>query len=180
MLECNSNSVRFEVFTAVTLKNAVFWDVTLCGSCKNWRFGQTYHLHHQGAKNWQIGMLAVTSNQIMLCSVLQLLVIVNVVTSQKTVFFSNNKFPPSFHVTFLDHFVSWCCGVYAAGKLSLIAVNMNMVKQFVFAGNQNSAVLYLSALHFLCFLPSFSLLYFIPVHVIGVSQLLILVINTVA
>jgi hypothetical protein len=25
--------VRFEVFTAVTMKNAVFWDVTLCGSC---------------------------------------------------------------------------------------------------------------------------------------------------
>jgi hypothetical protein len=26
--------VRFEVFTAVTMKNAVFWDVTPCGSCK--------------------------------------------------------------------------------------------------------------------------------------------------
>jgi hypothetical protein len=30
-------SVRFEVFTAVTMKNAVFWDVTPCGSCKNRR-----------------------------------------------------------------------------------------------------------------------------------------------
>jgi hypothetical protein len=28
-------SVRFEVFTAVTMKNCVFWDVTPCGSCKN-------------------------------------------------------------------------------------------------------------------------------------------------
>jgi hypothetical protein len=27
--------VRFEVFTAVTMKNDVFWDVTPCGSCKN-------------------------------------------------------------------------------------------------------------------------------------------------
>jgi hypothetical protein len=27
--------VRFEVFTAVTTKNAVFWDVTPCGSHKN-------------------------------------------------------------------------------------------------------------------------------------------------
>jgi hypothetical protein len=27
--------VRFEVFTAVTMKNGVFWDVTPCGSCKN-------------------------------------------------------------------------------------------------------------------------------------------------
>jgi hypothetical protein len=27
--------VRCEVFTAVTMKNGVFWDVTPCGSCKN-------------------------------------------------------------------------------------------------------------------------------------------------
>jgi hypothetical protein len=27
--------VRFEVFTAVTIKNGIFWDVTPCGSCKN-------------------------------------------------------------------------------------------------------------------------------------------------
>jgi hypothetical protein len=29
------NNVRFEVFTAVTMKNGVFWDVTPYGSCKN-------------------------------------------------------------------------------------------------------------------------------------------------
>jgi hypothetical protein len=33
--------VRFEVSTAVTMKNGVFWDVTPCGSCKNQRFGVT-------------------------------------------------------------------------------------------------------------------------------------------
>jgi hypothetical protein len=33
--------IRFEVFTAVTMKNGVFWDVTPCGSCKNRRFGGT-------------------------------------------------------------------------------------------------------------------------------------------
>jgi hypothetical protein len=27
--------VIFEVFTAVTMKNGVFWDVTPCGSCKS-------------------------------------------------------------------------------------------------------------------------------------------------
>jgi hypothetical protein len=32
---------RFEVFMAVTMKNAVFWDVTPCGSCKNRHFGGT-------------------------------------------------------------------------------------------------------------------------------------------
>jgi hypothetical protein len=27
------NLVRFEVFTALTMKNGVFWDVTPCGFC---------------------------------------------------------------------------------------------------------------------------------------------------
>jgi hypothetical protein len=35
------NDVRSEVFTAVTMMNGVFWDVTPCGSCKNRRFGGT-------------------------------------------------------------------------------------------------------------------------------------------
>jgi hypothetical protein len=30
--------VRFAVFTAATMKNGVFWDVTPCGSCKHRRF----------------------------------------------------------------------------------------------------------------------------------------------
>jgi hypothetical protein len=33
--QINNSDVRFEVFTAVTMKNGVFWDVTPCGSCKN-------------------------------------------------------------------------------------------------------------------------------------------------
>jgi hypothetical protein len=43
--------VRFEVFTAVTMKNGVFGDVTPCGSCKNRRFGGTWRLLHRGDKN---------------------------------------------------------------------------------------------------------------------------------
>jgi hypothetical protein len=34
--------VTFEVFTAVTMNNAVFWDITPCGSCKNRCFGGIY------------------------------------------------------------------------------------------------------------------------------------------
>jgi hypothetical protein len=34
--------VRFEVFMAVTMKNAVFWDVTQCGSYKNQGLGGMY------------------------------------------------------------------------------------------------------------------------------------------
>jgi hypothetical protein len=33
--------VRFEVFTAVTMKNGVLWDVTQCGFCNNRCFGGT-------------------------------------------------------------------------------------------------------------------------------------------
>jgi hypothetical protein len=33
--------VRFEVFTAVTMKNAVFWDVAPCRSCVNRRSSET-------------------------------------------------------------------------------------------------------------------------------------------
>jgi hypothetical protein len=40
--------VRFQVFTAVTMKNVIFWDVTPCGSCKNWCFRGMYCLDHHG------------------------------------------------------------------------------------------------------------------------------------
>jgi hypothetical protein len=36
--------VRFQVSTAVTMKNAVYWGVTPCGYCKNRRFGGTCHI----------------------------------------------------------------------------------------------------------------------------------------
>jgi hypothetical protein len=42
--------VRSEVFTAVTMKNAVFWEMALCRSCVNRRFGGTYRYHLQGRK----------------------------------------------------------------------------------------------------------------------------------
>jgi hypothetical protein len=45
------DSVRFEVCTAVTMKNGVFWVVTPCSSCKNRRFGGTWRLLHQGERN---------------------------------------------------------------------------------------------------------------------------------
>jgi hypothetical protein len=34
-IETKTEYVRFEVFTAVTMKNGVFWDVTPCGPCNN-------------------------------------------------------------------------------------------------------------------------------------------------
>jgi hypothetical protein len=36
------NRVRFDVFTAVTVKSAVFRDMALCRCCVNRRFGGTY------------------------------------------------------------------------------------------------------------------------------------------
>jgi hypothetical protein len=35
----------------VAMQNAVFWDVTPCGSRENRRLGGMYHLHHHGDKN---------------------------------------------------------------------------------------------------------------------------------
>jgi hypothetical protein len=55
---------RISLGTATNLKIGVFRDVTPCGSCKNGRFGGTYHVHHQGDKNRQLGTtLAVTRNR---------------------------------------------------------------------------------------------------------------------
>jgi hypothetical protein len=50
----DSSTIRSNIHAhGSSLKNAVFWDVILCGSCKNRYFGQTYRLHHQGEKNQQ-------------------------------------------------------------------------------------------------------------------------------
>jgi hypothetical protein len=43
--------VGFEVFTAVTMKNAVFWDVAPCGFIINRRFGGKSRLHLLGTTN---------------------------------------------------------------------------------------------------------------------------------
>jgi hypothetical protein len=43
--------VRFQNLTAVYMKSCVFWNVTLCGSCKNQCFGGTYCFYHQGENN---------------------------------------------------------------------------------------------------------------------------------
>jgi hypothetical protein len=56
--------VKFEVFTAGTMKNCVFWDVTPCGSCENRRFGGTCRFRNQGDKIGELGAtLAATSNR---------------------------------------------------------------------------------------------------------------------
>jgi acyl-[acyl carrier protein]--UDP-N-acetylglucosamine O-acyltransferase len=39
MLNIFYRYAKFEVFTAVTMKNGFFWDVTPCGSCRNRSFG---------------------------------------------------------------------------------------------------------------------------------------------
>jgi hypothetical protein len=47
-LSSNSRYTRFEVFTAMTMKNGVFWEVTPCGSCKNRRLGGNYRHRNKG------------------------------------------------------------------------------------------------------------------------------------
>jgi hypothetical protein len=85
-------------------KNAVFWDVVPCGSCKNQHFGGKYCLNQRVTGIGELGMLAVTSNKsklqrnnvllcilcvcvcvcvyiVFLCSVLRLVVTANVAPS---------------------------------------------------------------------------------------------------
>jgi hypothetical protein len=45
--------IRFEVFTAVTMKNGVFCDVTLCGSCKNQVLARTRFLQEPHSVTFQ-------------------------------------------------------------------------------------------------------------------------------
>jgi cytidine deaminase len=45
-----SEVVRFEVFTAVTMKNGVFWDVTPCGTCKSHMAEHPRRHHSSGQK----------------------------------------------------------------------------------------------------------------------------------
>jgi hypothetical protein len=65
------------------MKNAVFWYVTPCRTCKNRRIGGTYGLHHQGYKNRR------HRNNIR--SALRLLVTANVVSSSPILITLNMK-----------------------------------------------------------------------------------------
>jgi hypothetical protein len=54
MLSSISVTDIFKQQTVVNLKNAIFWDVALCGSCVNRRFGGTYRHHLHGSKNCKL------------------------------------------------------------------------------------------------------------------------------
>jgi hypothetical protein len=46
-----------------SMKNAVFWNVTQSGFCKNRLFGGMYHLRHRGERIGALGTtLTVTGN----------------------------------------------------------------------------------------------------------------------
>jgi hypothetical protein len=55
--------VRFDILTAVTMKNVVSWNGSLCSSCKNRRFGGTYRLHLQGENTEQTKNIVINYSQ---------------------------------------------------------------------------------------------------------------------
>jgi hypothetical protein len=61
-------SVRFEVFTAVTMKNGIFWNVTPCDSCKNLLSEELGASIIRVTGIGGLGMLAVTSNRASIAS----------------------------------------------------------------------------------------------------------------
>jgi hypothetical protein len=56
----------------LTMKNAVFWDMMPCDSCKNRRFGGTCRFRHQGDRS--LLRLLVTANVVSSSSVVTLIV----------------------------------------------------------------------------------------------------------
>jgi hypothetical protein len=56
------NPVSFEVFMVVPMKNAIFWDVMPCYTCKNTRFAYVTKVK----RNSELGTLAVTRNSLVL------------------------------------------------------------------------------------------------------------------
>jgi hypothetical protein len=50
-VRCQDSTLQQITKTNFHIKNAVFWDVIPCGSCRNRRFGGTYRFHHQGERN---------------------------------------------------------------------------------------------------------------------------------
>jgi hypothetical protein len=58
------NYIRFGIFMAVTMTNAVFWDITPCGSCENRHFGERIAPVISVKRFGELGAtLAVTSNR---------------------------------------------------------------------------------------------------------------------
>jgi hypothetical protein len=56
-------NARFEVFTAVTMKNAVYGMLCCVALVRTDVLEKRYHTYHQGDKNQRPGTLQVTSNQ---------------------------------------------------------------------------------------------------------------------
>jgi hypothetical protein len=77
-------------YTTLPSKNAVFWDVTPCGSYKNRRFGGKHRLHQEDHKNRRASQFAISCRLHVGGDVLPkrlFLQELHGVTSQKTAFF---------------------------------------------------------------------------------------------
>jgi hypothetical protein len=66
-----SSYARYEVFTAVAMKNVVVWDVTPCGCCKNRRFADYFHFDNGDAFLRNVGSHNSHTAQIPEDSILQ-------------------------------------------------------------------------------------------------------------
>jgi hypothetical protein len=75
------------------MKNAVFWDVTLCGSCNNRCLEGTYRLHHQGNKNRRsVLLLLVTANVVPSSSILVTLMMEAIRSSETSVLIAATRY----------------------------------------------------------------------------------------
>jgi hypothetical protein len=66
------------------MNNAVFWDVTLYGSCENQRFKGTYLLHHQGEKKELISFSQLLVTAVVLTSRILSALMMDTIPSSET------------------------------------------------------------------------------------------------
>jgi hypothetical protein len=69
---CNKNGENFNakitsIKTKMMMKNVVFWDVGLCRSCVNQRFGGTYRLHLPPKRRLTQDLHSATSQKYFFC-----------------------------------------------------------------------------------------------------------------
>jgi hypothetical protein len=66
------------------MKNAIVWDVTPCGCCKNRRFGGTYRLYHQDGNNLHRVRLLLVNANVVPSSPIPVILMIKAVRSTET------------------------------------------------------------------------------------------------
>jgi hypothetical protein len=79
-----SNNINFKFSTNHSHDDAVFWDVVLCSSSKNKRFGELYRLHHQDEKISGLGTTLTVISNVFPSSLVVFILMMQAISSSET------------------------------------------------------------------------------------------------